>query len=117
MNNEILLYSAVMLISVFISAIAQVLLKKAALEPHESRLKEYLNPKVMTGYIIFFLATVLTVFAYKAVPLSLGVILESTGYIYIMVFGLLIFKEKMNLKKIIALVLIISGVILFQTGV
>ena len=82
MNGRLFAYACYMLAGTFISSIAQVLLKKAAGEKHESIIQEYLNPKVMIAYAIFFFATFLAIYAYKVVPLSMGAILEATGYIY-----------------------------------
>ena len=45
MNKTVLIYSCVLLIGVLVSAISQVLLKKAAMKHYENHLKEYLNPK------------------------------------------------------------------------
>ena len=101
-----------MLFSVLIGAVSQVLLKKAALKPHPSLVSEYLDPRVILAYALFVGCTFLTMIAYRGVPLSLGPVLESTSYLYVTVFGILIFKEKLNAKKIAALVLIVAGVIL-----
>ena len=113
MNRQLLLYSCLMLFGTFISAISQVLLKKAAVRRYDSKIREYLNPLVITAYAIFFLATLLSIMAYKVVPLSMGPILEATGYIYVTVFGVTIFKEKLERRKIIALGLILSGIAVY----
>ena len=115
MNTQLLIYSAIMLAGVFISSVAQVLLKKEAEKPHESVIKEYLNPRVIIAYIVFFGATFLSIYAYKVVPLSMGAILEATGYIWVTIFGITIFKEKIGGLKIFALVLIISGIVIYAT--
>lgn len=47
MNKTVLIYSCVLLVGVFVSAISQVLLKKAAMKHYENHLKEYLNPMVI----------------------------------------------------------------------
>ncbi len=103
-----------MLFGVFISAVSQVMLKKAAEREYPSFLAEYLNPLVIISYVIFFAATLCTLFAYKRVPLSLGAVLECTSYVYITVFGVLIFHEKINRKKLIAICMIIIGILLFS---
>ena len=115
MNTQLLLYASFMLIGTFISSVAQVLLKKEAGKPHVTWIKEYLNPRVIVAYLIFFAATFLAIFAYRVVPLSLGAILEATGYIYVTIFGVVIFKEKIGGMKIFALVLIISGIVIYAT--
>lgn len=115
MNNTII-YSLILLLSVFISSISQVLLKKSALKKYDKKIKEYLNPLVIIAYIIFIGSTLLTVMAYKVIPLSFGPILEATSYIYITIFGLKFFKEKITKKKILTLSFIILGIIVYSLG-
>lgn len=112
MNSPI--YIIIFLTSVFISSISQIVLKKSANKKYDSKIKEYLNPMVIGSYIVFFTATLLTIFAYKGIPLSFGPILESTGYVYITVLGFLFLKEKISLKKLIGNILIIAGILVFN---
>ena len=112
--NFSIAYALILLFGVFISAISQVMLKKAAVKKYDSRIKEYLNPLVIFAYFIFFIATLLSITAYKGIPLSMGPILEATSYIYVTFFGVKIFKEKMNPKKIIALILIVTGIMIYS---
>ena len=113
MNTTIALYSAILLVSVFVSAISQVMLKISANRQHENAVREYANPLVIGAYALFVLSTLITVYAYKEVPLSLGPVLESTSYLYVTAFGALIFKEKVTPKKLAALVLIVGGICVF----
>ena len=113
-DGKTLLYACILLAGVFISAISQVMLKKAALKTYPSRIKEYLNPLVIFAYVLFVGTTFLSIFAYRVIPLSMGPVLEATSYIYVTVFGLTIFKEKLNLKKILALALIIGGIAVYS---
>ena len=103
-----------LLSSVFISAVSQVLLKRSAMKEYPDRISEYLNPLVISAYIIFVGATFLTVLAYRTVPLSMGPILEATSYIYVTIFGITIFHEKINKRKALALALIIAGIAVFS---
>ncbi len=109
-------YAALLLLGVFISSISQVMLKKSALKTYDSKIKEYLNPLVIVAYILFVGTTFLSIFAYRGIPLSMGPILEATSYIYVTVFGIMFFNEKMSKKKWIALVLIIAGIALYSIG-
>ena len=54
---------------------------------------------VIIAYGIFFAATILSIMAYKGIPLSMGPVLEATSYIYVTFFGVKIFKESINKKK------------------
>ena len=114
--NSTVLYSTVFIGSVLISSISQILLKKSADRPHQTGLKEYLNPLVILAYFLFFASTFITIFAYKGVPLSIGPILESTGYVFVAVLGTVFLKEKLTPKKLIGIGIIVLGVILFSLG-
>lgn len=114
MNNSVLLYSCMFLLGVFISSISQVMLKKAALKSYDTPIKEYLNPLVIIAYTLFFGTTLLSIAAYKVIPLSLGPALEATSYIYITFFGVVIFKEKFNKQKFLSLILIIIGILIYS---
>lgn len=112
MNGELLRYSLIMLGGVFASAAAQVLLKKSAMRTYGSKIGEYLNLYVIAAYLIFFGATFCTIYAYKVVPLSLGPVLEAAGYIFVTVFGVLIFGERITRRKLTALAMIILGIVI-----
>ena len=116
MDRSVLLHAFLLLAGVFVSAISQVMLKKAADKHFDSALKEYLNPLVIGAYSIFIVSTFLSILAYKGIPLSMGPILEATGYFYVTFFGVRIFHEKLNSKKMVALALIIVGIIAYSLG-
>ena len=114
MNNSPFFYVLVMLLGVFLSSVSQVMLKKAAEKKYPSRLKEYLNPLVISAYAIYVLTTLMTVYAYKVLPLSTCSVLAASGYIYVTIFGATIFKEKITVKKVLALGLIIGGIVVYS---
>ena len=111
MNSIQLRYACILLLGVFISAVSQVMLKKAAMRQYDSGLREYLNPLVIFAYVLFVGTTLLSILAYRGIPLSLGPVLEATSYLYVTFFGVVIFHEKLNRKKLVALVFIISGIL------
>ncbi len=98
--------------SVFISSVSQIILKSSADMKYDNKLKEYLNPRVIIAYGIFFFATLVTVYAYKGIPLSVGPILETTGYLWISLLGYFILKEKISRRKLIGLVIVVAGIII-----
>lgn len=114
MNRTVMLYSLFLLCGVFISAISQVMLKKAALKKYDNVVKEYLNPLVIFAYVLFVGTTFLSILAYRGIPLSMGPILEATSYIYVTIFGVKIFGEKINKQKILALIFIIVGIVIYS---
>jgi len=109
-----MMYVAIFLVSVFISSVSQIILKKSANKTYENKLQEYMNFPVITAYGLFFGSSLLTVLAYKGVPLSLGPILEATGYIWVAILGFVFLKEKISKKKILGMAIIIAGIIVFN---
>ena len=114
MGKTELWHSAVLIFSVIISNISQILLKKSAKKKHASFIREYLNPYVITAYIIFFIATLTTIYAYKGIPLSWGAVLDSSGYFFLSILSMLFLGEKITWKKAISLCVIITGIIVFS---
>lgn len=112
--NEKILFALIFLFGVFISSISQIILKKAALKEYESKIKEYLNPRVIFAYTIFFGATLCSILAYRVIPLSLGPILESAGYIFVAFLSRMFLKEKISKQKVLGLSIIIIGIIVYS---
>lgn len=102
----------IFIVSVFISSVSQVLLKKSANKEYETLKDEYLNPRVIIAYALFFGATLVTVLAYRFVPLSLGPVLEALGYVFVGILGYAVLKEKLSPKGIMGMLSIVVGVFL-----
>ena len=103
---------SIYIFSVFISAVSQIILKTSADKEYKNKLYEYLNIRVIIAYGIFFLATLFTVFAYSnGVDLSMGMILETTGYLWVTLLGYFILKEKVNSRKLTGLLVIVVGIL------
>lgn len=111
--NKVFLFSCIYLMSVFVSSVSQILLKKSAQDQHKSRLAEYLDIRVIVAYLFFFGATLITVFALKYVPVSLGTVLESTGYLFVSVLGVLFLQEKLSRRKLLGLTIIVTGILIY----
>ena len=106
-------YALILIIGTLISSVSQVMLKKAAMKEYSSIIREYLNPLVIFAYVLFFISTLASLLAYKGIDLSMGPILEGSAYIFVTFFGVTIFKEKLNTKKVIALLLILAGITVY----
>lgn len=104
-------YIMIFLISVFISSVSQIILKTSANVKYENKIREYLNFKVIISYGFFFLSSLMTIWAYKGVPLSMGPIFEASGYIWVAILGRLILKEELKKRKAIGILIIMVGII------
>ena len=99
--------------STTIASFAQVLLKKSAKKKYASRIREYLNWYVICGYGLMFLGMLLNVFGYRHVEYRNGSVVESIGFLYVMILSRIFFGEKITKKKVIGNAIIILGIVIF----
>ncbi len=111
MTSEMLIFSGVMIIGAFVSSVSQIMLKKSAQKEYPSKIREYLNPLVITAYFLFFGCTFISMYGLKVVPLSLAPALEATGYIFVAVLSYIFLKEKLTLRQIAGMALIAAGIL------
>lgn len=107
-------YIIIFLVSVLIASISQILLKKSAEIKYDNAIQEYLNPRVIIAYAMFFGSSLVTVIAYKGVPLSMGPILEASGYIWVALLSYIFLGEKIKKKKALGLFIIIIGIVIYS---
>ena len=99
--------------AVIVSAFSQILLKKSAKKTYSSVIREYLNPYVIIGYGMMMLTTVLTVLAYRGLDYKNGPVIESLGYVLVMLLSFFFFGERLTLKKVLGNCIVILGIIIF----
>lgn len=108
------MYYLIAILSVLAASGAQMLLKKGALIKYKSFAGEYLNPWVISGYLILGLSLIVNIYA-----MSLGLkvkelsIIEGLSYLFVPLLGYLCFKERVSKKKFGAIAIILAGVALF----
>jgi len=90
-----------------------MLLKKGAAKHYDSFIREYLNPWVISGYGLMIVSTLCIIYAYRGVAYKNGAIVESLGYILIMVLSRIFIGEKITKKKLIGNLIILAGVVVF----
>ena len=110
---EINVYILLLLLSVVIASFSQILLKKSAGKTYDSIVKEYLNPYVIIGYGMMVVSTITTILAYRGLEYKNGPVVESSGYILIMILSYIFFKEKITRKKVIGNILVLLGIFVF----
>ncbi len=107
-------YLIVKVAGVLIAAFSQLLLKKSAMKHYDSWIREYLNVYVIGAYGMFFISTFMGVYALKGISISFSTIVESLSYILIPVLTFLFYKEKISLRCLIGIVIIIIGIIVYN---
>lgn len=109
-----MLYYIIVILSVFAAACAQMLLKQGARKEYASWWRQYINPWVIGGYSIMACSLVLNIWCMsKGVQVKEVSVIESMSYLFVPVLAFMLFKEKLTVRKICAIAVIIMGVVIF----
>lgn len=109
-----MLYYILVILSVFAAACAQMLLKQGARRNYIGFWHQYLNPWVIGGYGIMACSLVLNIWCMsKGIQVKEVSVIESLSYFFVPVLAFLIFREKITWRKLAAIAIIITGVIIF----
>lgn len=109
-----IIFSLLYIFAVFIASLAQILLKISARKEHKNQILEYINKDTITAYFLLFVSSFLVVIAFRKVPLKSGPIFEAAGYIFVFILSKFILNEKITHKKIAGIIIIITGIIVFN---
>ena len=104
-----------LVLSVVVASLSQILLKKSAEKSYQSLLREYLNPWVISGYGLMVVSTLLTVGGYAGLEYKNGAVIETLGFVLVMLLSRLFFREKITKKKLIGNALILLGIVVFYS--
>jgi len=107
-------YVIIAVLGVVIAGFSQILLKKGAMRPHISFIRDYLNAPVIIGYMMMFISVLTSMIAYRGLPMMTVPIIEALGFVLVPVLSYFFFKEKFTKNKIIGIVIIILGIIIYN---
>ncbi|MBR1928705.1 MAG: EamA family transporter [Paludibacteraceae bacterium] len=108
------MYYALVILSVFAAALAQMLLKQGARKNYVGFWRQYLNPWVIGGYAIMAGSLVLNIFCMsRGVQVKEISTIESLSYLFVPCLAFVLFKENITWRKVGAIVVIIIGIIIF----
>lgn len=103
------------LVTPLLSAVSQLILKKAADSPRYTGVRTYLNAPVILAYGLFFACMLLNVLALRTLDLTIASVLEASGYLYVMMLSFLVLKEKISRRRLVGNLLIVLGIVLTLT--
>lgn len=101
------------LLSVVIASFSQVMLKLGAGKTYSSKIREYLNVYVITGYGMLFVSMVLTIVAYSGLSYLNVPVIEAVGYVLVPILSYFIFKEKLTKRKVVGILFILTGIFIY----
>ncbi len=109
-----LLFYILMILSAFVTAFSQIILKKSANRKHRNVVFEYLNPYVLFSYTCYVGVLVLNVFIYTRIDYRFGVVINSLSTVFVMLLSRMILKESITKKRIIGNAIIVCGILVFM---
>lgn len=108
------MYYILVILSVFVAACAQMLLKQGARQNYAPWWRQYVNGYVIGGYAVMLVAMVVNIFAMsRGVMVKEVSIIESLSYLFVPMLSFFIFHERITWRKVCAIVVIMVGVIVF----
>ena len=107
------IYFLLMIVAEIVASSSQVLLKKSAGKKYENFIREYVNPLVIGGYSLLVISMIISIFCYKGLGYMGVVVIEPIGYVIVMFFSRIFFKEKITKRKLIGMFLIVGGIAVF----
>lgn len=103
-------------IAAFIASVSHIILKIGA---NKKKLVKgfsyFINFHTVTGYFLMFLSTLLNLYVFNKLDLKLAFLFFPLTYILVFILSILILKEKASSKKIISYLIILAGIIVFNS--
>ncbi len=103
-------YYVILIIMTAIGSIASLFLKKAS--GNENFLKMLFNLNLYVGGGLYILSAVLNIYVLKYLDYSVVLPLTSITYIWTMVLSYFSLKERITVKKVLGVALIVGGAVL-----
>jgi drug/metabolite transporter (DMT)-like permease len=110
MNN----YYLAAFMGVFLTAISQLLMKQGARKARKGALRLYLNVYMLTAYFTLVVVTLLNLYAYREIPLKVGLMLAPLALIFIGVLSSWLLEERLTRMQILGAFVILIGVTVFN---
>lgn len=114
MSDTTLLYYVLTAIVIVFTSIGHLLLKIAAVKVAQTNGRIYTHPVSILAYGIFAGVAFLSIYAMKGLDLKVFFALNSLTYICIPVLAFLVLKESFTKNKVIGVLVISLGVLLFS---
>lgn len=95
------------------AAVSQILLNVSATKKHVNHIKEYINPWVISSYVILVVVLVTNVYLLRFMDLKEENAIVSSTYVFVLILSRIILKEKITWRKVTGNILIVAGILVF----
>ena len=107
-------HAASLVLAVILTAAAQVLMKRSV-NNHAGKglVRTYLNPQMLTAFVLLLATTLLNAFAYKTIPLKTAVLVLPSTFLLVGFLSFALLKERVSRRQLVAVVVILVGIIFY----
>lgn len=105
--------SILALISVFIGAVSQILLKTAANKTYNSFWKKFLNITVIVAYSMMFGSSLCSMLSLRHLPLNMMPVFQATSFFWVLILSRVLLKEKILKRNIVGICIIFFGILVY----
>lgn len=109
-----MIYYILTILVIFLTSVGHLLLKISAFRVAEYGGRLYTHPISVIAYVIFAIVALLSIYAMKGLDLKVFFALNSLTYICIPLLAFIILKESFTRSKVMGVLIISLGVILFN---
>lgn len=115
-TKDIIIIVVILLAETCISSLASYFLKKSSPPDGGNKLKILLSPFFYLGGVMYVVAAAANIFLLQKLPYAVVLPLGSLTYIWTMIFSNRLLGEKITVRKILGMCIIIAGVVLVAIG-
>jgi drug/metabolite transporter (DMT)-like permease len=102
-------------LSIALGAAGQIILKTGAKSGKNlGIIHSFVNVFTISGYILLFITTLLSLYALKMIPLKNTIAFLPVTFIIVLMLSSIILKEKISKKQLLGSIIIIFGIIWFN---
>ena len=108
-------YSSLLSLVIIFTGVSQVLLKIGANHGYKQKfIAAYVNPYTFIAYAFYLIVTILTVHALRGTQLKYFYAISSLKFVLVLVLSKLMLNESLNWEKIVSVVFIVCGIVVFN---
>ncbi len=108
-------YYAAAYFGVVLTAVSQVLFKIGSDRSNGRHvLRTYLNPFSLVAYLLLFVVTLLSVFAYSRLPLKMAAVVLPVNYVLVGIFCVTFLHERLQRSHLLGAGLVVVGMVVFN---
>lgn len=106
-------YLLSLILAIVLTAVCQVMMKLGAQRAGKAW-RIYLNVYTLSAYATLVVVTLLSLYAYREIPLKVGAMLTPLNLILVGIFSSWLLRERLTRKQIIGAVVVLIGMAVFN---